>query len=278
VSSRRVLALAFGLLLAAPALACINETGTNRFGKPVPVEVTPEVLVPVLTYGAERAELVEWARRVVADARRNPNFDTRNQLAVALIRLGRPRQAIELLMALEQGYPGRYPTATNLGTAYELAGDDAKALEWIREGIRRNADSHDGSEWLHARVLEAKIARTVERGASLLGLDYGRAAMPAAPAQLPAGNDGTPLKPDELSWHFYAQLAERTDFVPAPDPVVARLFFDWGNNEMLSGALETAEVAYGFALKYGHPERGLILARRKEISRILAEHGKRQEW
>jgi hypothetical protein len=48
--------------------------------------------------------------------------------------------------------------AANLGTALELLGNKEEALHWIREGIRRNPQSHEGTEWLHAKILEAKIA------------------------------------------------------------------------------------------------------------------------
>ena len=65
-----------------------------------------------------------------------------------------------MFLALERRYPGHHETAANLGTALELAGHDAPALQWIRIGIRRNADEHYGSEWLHVRILEAKIATT----------------------------------------------------------------------------------------------------------------------
>lgn len=276
MSARRILAFALGALLAAPVLACINETGTNRFGKAVYIEVGPSELESILTYGRRERDKVEWATRVTKDAREHPGFDSHNQLAVALMRLGRPKEAIRLLLVLEQRYPGRYPTATNLGTAYELTGGNANALKWIREGIARNPSSHDGSEWLHARILEAKVAGTAASGGSLLGLDFGRATMPEAPAALPAGNDGKPVDAGELSWHLFVQLAERTQFVPPTDPVVASLFFDWANNEMASGALQTADVAFDFALKYGHGERELIVRRRAEIARILEGRGTRQ--
>jgi tetratricopeptide (TPR) repeat protein len=267
------IAIVVSLLACAPALACINETGTNRFGKPVPVEVEPSFLPQVLTHGARRDDMVEWATEVTRRARSEPGYDNHNQLAVALLRLGRPREAIRLLHALDKRYPGRYPTATNLGTAYELSGDDAKGLHWIREGIRRNPESHDGSEWLHARILEAKLAGTANQGESLLGLDFGKALIPKPPARLPSGNDGKPVDAGALSWHLYVQLAERTQFVPPADPVVARLFFDWANNEMASGAIEIADVAYDYAVRYGHPEAALIAQRRKEIARLLEEHG-----
>ena len=85
-------------------------------------------------------------------------FNERSDYAVALMYLGRSGEAIKLLQALEKEQPGQYFVAANLGTAFELSGNNEEALHWIKEGIRRNPDSHEGTEWLHATILEAKIA------------------------------------------------------------------------------------------------------------------------
>jgi tetratricopeptide (TPR) repeat protein len=266
----RLAAVAIGLLAGMTALACENETGTNRSGRSVYVRMPVEDLRPEISYDARRKALVPWAEAVTRSARKHPGFDTHNELAVALTRLGRPEKAIELLTVLESRYPGRYETATNLGTAYELAGKDAEALQWIREGIRRNPDSHAGSEWIHVRILEAKVAGTVGRG-SMLGLDSVNEQLPKQPAGLPGGNDGQPLSPDEVSLHLFAQLAERTQFVPPTDPVVASLFFDWANLELATGSLEVADLAFEFAQRYGHPQKQLIAARRARIAKALGQ-------
>ena len=39
----------------------------------------------------------------------------------------------------------------------ELLNGNEDALKWIREGIHRNANSHEGTEWLHTLILETKI-------------------------------------------------------------------------------------------------------------------------
>jgi hypothetical protein len=57
---------------------------------------------------------------------------------------------------VELDTPGLYQTAANLGTALELSGDLDGAHHWISEGIKRNKDAHNGTEWLHLRILEAK--------------------------------------------------------------------------------------------------------------------------
>ena len=264
----RLAALVIIVFAFAPASACENETGVNRFGEEVHVSVWPSQLQAVFSRQSLGEDRLDWALRVTQAARKKPDFDNLNELAVALMRFRRLPAAIRLLHVLEVRFPGRYETATNLGTFFELAGDNANALHWIREGMRRNPSSHDGSEWVHARILEAKVAGTATKGGSLLGMNFGRAPMVVAPKKLPFGNDGRAVDAKALSWHLFVQLSERTQYVPAPDPVVASLFFDWGNNELASGTLDVADIAYEFAQQYGHPQRPLIAARRREIARI----------
>src|SRR5258708_17631923 len=86
------------------------------------------------------------------------NFNERSDYAVSLVYVGKTKEAVELLQALEKEQPGTYVVAANLGTALELLGSNEEALYWIREGLRRNPQSHEGTEWLHAKILEAKIA------------------------------------------------------------------------------------------------------------------------
>lgn len=69
-----------------------------------------------------------------ARERRSPRPEHR---AVALLHLGRASEAVALLAGIERTHPGSYVTAANLGTAYELAGNNEVALKWIRQAIRR---------------------------------------------------------------------------------------------------------------------------------------------
>ena len=77
--------------------------------------------------------------------------------AVILMLQGKYDDSIEKLLELNQLHPNKYSIASNLGTAYELNGENEKALKWITEGIRRDADSHYGTEWLHQLILKLKI-------------------------------------------------------------------------------------------------------------------------
>ena len=201
------------------------------------------------------------------------DFQSRNDYAVALVHLRETEKAIPILEALERERPGLYQTAANLGTAYELAGRDADALHWIREGIRRNANAHDGTEWLHVAILEAKLARARDprwlETHAVLGLDFGPDAVPRMPRQFPNGNDGKPVTPEAMKEALYYQLMERRQFVDPPDPYVADLFFDWGNIVALTGALEKAVDLYEESLRFGVVREPLARMRLAHMKRVI---------
>lgn len=73
-------------------------------------------------------------REMQAQLHNSTNYNDRSDYAVALAYTGRNREAVELLQQLEQEQPGNYFVAANLGTALELAGDNAAALHWIGGG------------------------------------------------------------------------------------------------------------------------------------------------
>src|SRR6185437_11772073 len=119
-----------------------------------------ELLRPVMQLRrALNRDLERDGAEMEAALRGSTNFNDRSDYSIALMYLGRSKEAVELLQALENERPGEYFIAANLGTAYELTGNNEEAARWIAEGIRRNPESHEGTEWLHLKILEAKIAQ-----------------------------------------------------------------------------------------------------------------------
>lgn len=104
-----------------------------------------------------KGDFKDMIRQFEADPAKHTSPEERSDYGAALVFAGRFDDAIAVLVQLERDYPGRYATAANLGTAYELAGDVPRALEWIKTGIARNRNSHDGTEWLHVAILECKL-------------------------------------------------------------------------------------------------------------------------
>jgi tetratricopeptide (TPR) repeat protein len=230
-------------------------------------------LKPLLVTPTSKAALITWSREVVETARKRPSFDSLNNLAAVLIRHGRLPEAVSLLQFLERKYPGHYETASNVGTAYELMGRNEDALKWILEGLKRNPEDHNGTEWLHVHILKAKLGRLPKSaaGRSILNLDFGNDVMPLRPTSLPIGNAGKPLSLVAVSEAVRYQLFERIQFVAAPDAKVAGLLLDWANLELLAGTLDSADLLYDAAIRYGSKEGRIIAIRKAHVAKNLAQ-------
>lgn len=264
------------LLWAPLASACVNSLATDNQGRHFDLHSsTGEELVSLLTNSAQRFELLRRKKGVIADARHNPSFDRLTDLGVLLIHQGKYVDAARLFVAMERIFPGRYQTAANLGTSLELMGSDRLALRWIRIGMRRNPESHRRTEWLHARILEAKIALAADpkalEGRSVAGVVFDPVTVPPLPTAYPPGNDGKPVKPHELDQALSYQLSERLQFVRPKDPVVANLLDDWATLNLAGGPVENAAALYPLAWRYGAPKTALGEARLREAKRAMAK-------
>jgi tetratricopeptide (TPR) repeat protein len=267
---------AIAIATALPALACINTYGTDLQGKRVETFFTGGDLVEYLT----KPRSMDWRRqkRRLGWNIENASIEQRNDYAAALLHVGEIKPALAILVQIERTKPGLYATATNLGTAYELAGKNEHALSWIRAGIRRNPRSHEGSEWLHVAILEAKLAMARDAGwlrsHSVLGLDFGNAAIPKLPARFPLDNRGNRLDAEDTRRAVHMQMAERLQFVAPPEAIVGDLLFDYANLLMLTDTMENAAGIYDLALRYGTP-RPETARQRMAHARQVAKRAKK---
>ena len=251
--------------------ACLQSYHTTIDGKQKVLEQMPSVSsVDLINAVGGRRAYWETERKKLANAK---DYQSRNDYAVAILHLGQTAQALPIFEALERERPGVYQTAANLGTAYELAGRNADALRWIREGIKRNPHSHEGTEWLHAAILEAKLAQARDPNwlatHSVLGLDFGSNARPTMPKSLPKGNDGKPVTASALQSALFYQLMERRQFVNPPEAIVGDLFFDWANFTALTSSLENAVEMYDESLRFGVARATLAKQRLAYMKRII---------
>jgi hypothetical protein len=193
----------------------------------------------------------------VAEAayRKSPTLENANDLAVGRILSGRMAEGIQLLRELESGTPGNAIVAANLGTALELAGADEEALHWIRESVRRDPQEHEGSEWVHVKILEAKLALKRDpnwlRKNSVVGWREGQ--------RFPPDERSRPRTPIDIIRAIQYQLEERTVFVRPPDAIVGDLYLTMGDiAHSVPGAIpdlwerdSAIAFSYGAALRFG---------------------------
>lgn len=188
--------------------------------------------------------------------------DYRSDYGLVLILQGKYNKAIALYLDLERANPNRYSTASNLGTAYELAGRNNEALRWIRRAIEIDSNSHDHSEWLHVKILEAKAyGEKYINSDSLINTNFGSSTMPKTTLQ--------PYKLLELRNALYYQLNERVSFIKQEDKIVAQLLFDLGNVAFLTDQKQAAESIYTRAQHYGFADP-LLQTRIDYLSNSLA--------
>lgn len=245
------------LLVTSPVFACLNEIGSSTVSEGIYVEkLSPEeFLTAMLSHPGKTYWLGVLGELKVEDIRSRAydKFTNRNNTAVAMLHVGMVGQAIKILEGLERTDPGSYYTAANLGTAYELNGENEKALKWIKEGITRDPDAHNGSEWLHVKILEAKIA--LERDPnwltsnSVIGLHKLSEEQLIRPVA--TGNKGQAIDLKEVEAAIVYQLHERLEFIKPPEKVVASLLYDLSRIHAQRRETEHAAVIRAFAETYG---------------------------
>jgi tetratricopeptide (TPR) repeat protein len=236
--------------LAQSMEACIWISGTTKEGERISVSG----LSPIRRLkNSLKTAAAAYAKEHDVASLGSTAIERRNNMAVDLILRSEARKAIEELKELEAEQPGDYITAANLGTAYELAGDNEQAWKWITEAIRRNPDSHYGTEWLHVSILEAKIKSAADplyfQNYSVLNLDHRQIA--SKDSELQAG--GARRRVRDIINALNYQLEERLRFVKANDPAVASLLYDYGVIEAGTGTLETAVELLKMAATFGYP-------------------------
>lgn len=162
-----------------------------------------------------------------------------NDYGVMLIYARRFSEAITVFKSIEKQHPGLAKTAANLGTAYELMGQLEHAKYWINQGILRDPQIHEGSEWIHVKILDAQMQQQKNinwiKTNDVLGLNFGTQKKPKAQIEMvhvstPHGTKFYDL--DQIFTHGEIQMKQRLAFVKQ-DPITAQIMFNLGNIEVV---------------------------------------------
>lgn len=216
---------------------------------------------------------------VALDGKQRQQVDVALAKGGELLQSGKVDDAIRLLEDTDKKIPGDALVASLLGTAYELAGRLDEAIEWVREGAKRDFSQHQGSEWLHARILESRAALAKDPNwfakHGVLDFDFGKDDVPVAPEILPI-EQGRIKGAVQLLEQIDYQLAQRAKYVKPPDPVAGDLYASAGDLA-ISGAVSPLddrkstirpETYYERALEYGAPHAELI---RRRLAKYRAD-------
>lgn len=232
-------------LSAQLAVACLNDS--EKTAHPIVIQNAATHLKEALAVDPKVK-----GERAVTQTSRESIFLHKNQYAIALIYQGQLQKAVGILEKMEKETPGSYYVAANLGTAFELSGENEKALHWIKEGIRRNPNSHLGTEWLHVKILEAKIAHAQDpryfHKQSVLNLKFDQR---GTFQNVSVGSES--ISVEKVKTALAYQLSERLQFVKKADPTVASLLYDYAALEAVGNAFESARDLMKMALDFGYP-------------------------
>jgi hypothetical protein len=219
-------------------------------------------------HGFNVQELKSEKSILEAKIKKSNSYKHKSDLALVLLKLGEKENSLKILQQLIKKFPNEYNIVANLGTAYELNGKNDSALFYIKKAVKLNPDSHKGSEWIHVKILEAKLALQKDpeylKQNSVLNLDLNYQVLQD---QKPVGEELEKLLSvkKQLAW----QLKERIAFVAAPDPIVSDLLLDLANLVALTDYLEYSMYVYNQALDYSPPHNAKLLEARDHVSEVI---------
>jgi tetratricopeptide (TPR) repeat protein len=254
----KILATLFFLLFSYKVMPCGN-TYHDEYGKEkglysseniinnlkdLAIRYTPDIL-DNLIIGFEKEKLQLQKLLLENELKLKPNnFKLKSDLALLELKIGDKQKALLTFEELYKAYPDEYNIIGNLGTAYEVTGNNKKALEFITKAIEMNPNSHQGSEWIHKRILEEKL-KSVTSTSKIINLTKGKSFIHWFV------NDKTPTADlEKLSTHLSYQLKERMAFINPPNEIVAILLIDLGDIQYKLGFKEKAFEYYDKAAIY----------------------------
>lgn len=193
---------------------------------------------------SDSSDMMEWASLEKALTGKT-DYKLLSDYAWYELRLGEKDIAVKLLEQLYRQHPNEYNIAANLGTAYEVTGNNKKALELLKKAVSLDPASHFGSEWIHINILEQKVKASPDYPAILslhTGNDFN--------AWLNGSVYKKTITPDSLMTQLAYQLHERISFIAPQDAVVGQLVLDFADLAALTKGKAEAADFYAYAVQY----------------------------
>ena len=173
------------------------------------------------------------------------DYKTWSDVAVNLMKIGKADSSIKILLPLIAERPNEYNLIANLGTCYELTGELDSALKYISKGLEINTSSHYGSEWIHVKILEAKIK---QKSNSRWMITNEIVSVKELISDLDSANMRQKLH--KINDDFFFQIRTRAPFTPAPNRTLGNLLMTLGDFNARYGTYENALLAYIYALEF----------------------------
>jgi tetratricopeptide (TPR) repeat protein len=261
---KRIIVCVIFCLFQYQAFACLNdyEPTINVFGNKV---IWEEAAKANFSRSFYKENVLQRLDELEKELFKKYSYKAHSDYAVNLARIGKIQEALAILESLVKKYPNEYNIMANLGTVYELSGNPEKALEWIKKSVAKNPESHHGSEWVHIKILEAKLKikenpKWLEKN-SVLGLNIKQ-------LQNEPFYDNTKKITNDLIY----QLNERIPFTASPDEIVAQILMDLGELMNMYDVKESYYV-FNYAAEYKVGDKALIQEKIKGLQEQILKLG-----
>ena len=213
--------LALLLIGATSGYSCGNEYGYTLDGRIVHTQYFYLSSKMKSHDRIKTKERLEHLRRKVATY---PNdYKAWSDLAVNLLKVGKADSAVKILRPWVEKMPNEYNLNANLGTAYELTGNLDSALKYISKGYSLNKNSHFDSEWVHIKILEAKIKERARPGWIRINRILNVDSLIVRADTLNHRRTGVFPGVTQVNRQIMYQIRTRVPFTPAPNQVITNL-------------------------------------------------------
>lgn len=243
---------------------CLNEYGINLAGKS---NMYMHEELPYFSRTFDKAAAEKFIARYDLKTLPLTSYERRSDVAVHLCHLGRYDEALVILRELYRHYPKEYQIMSNLGTVYELVGKPDSALHILTRTNALHPDGHSGTEWVHLRILEAKLKVMKDpdwlRTHHVLGLNVDKA------TETDSGEFHE--RADSVNDVLY-QLEERIPFTPVPDPLLASVLNEVAAAIALEHSITEGYILYYMALQYDPADGYGAQQKMRELSELFKKY------
>jgi tetratricopeptide (TPR) repeat protein len=215
--------------------------------------------MPYWTHGFGE-EMGSVANYLLKEYQKTKDYKYLSDYAWELVKQGKVKQAVIILDSLLKTHPNEYNILANLGTAYEIVGNNKIALELLTKAVTLNKNSHYGSEWIHLNILKHKINKESFPIEKIIDLG-----IYLPDSQWNTENWNYKIPADSLLKSIAYQLHERIGFIAPKDKIIGRLIFDFAEIISKTKSKEEALPFYDYAMYYDNELYYAIVQSKKVV-------------
>ena len=243
-------------LFPALTFACLWDSDTIQDE----IQARPSLFELVTGHLPHHGKAYYEARVDRLEPKRDRSREETNDLAVALIRLGRFDEARALLQAQLEKEPDRYITLSNLGVLHKKKGDYVRAADYIHQALAIKPEGHMGLGDWYEKALAWRAQRETETSPPIenfLGDNYDK--------QKPSIEGSLPLTGERK------EQFEKLQNLLRNDQGFADGFLVMGDFLVTSGDLHLGMICYYRSLQLNHPNPVMV---KRRIDNIRVHWGK----